>query len=139
LRRSGLGWVWRRDCWGRAISLKGMVAIEESSRVFRWADIIRIIQSMFQTFIMITFTPEIETLIQMQLQSGRYTTQEEVVLAGLQLLEHRDSIYQGRFEELRQEVLIGVEEADRGELVDGDVVFQQLRDRLEQRRNQTSS
>jgi antitoxin ParD1/3/4 len=98
-----------------------------------------LIQSMLQSFIMITVTPEIETLIQMQLQSGRYTTQEEVVLAGLQLLEHRDSIYQGRFEELRQEVLVGVEEADRGELIDGDVVFQQLRDRLEQRRNQTNS
>jgi antitoxin ParD1/3/4 len=93
---------------------------------------------MLQTFVMITFTPEIETLIQIQLQSGLYRTQEEVVLAGLQLLEHRDSIYQGRFEELRQEVLIGVEKANRGELIDGDVVFQQLRDRLEQRRNQSS-
>jgi antitoxin ParD1/3/4 len=88
---------------------------------------------------MITFTAEIETLIQTQLQNGNYTTQEEVVLAGLQLLEHRDSIYQGRFEELRREVLVGVEEADRGELIEGDVVFQQLRDRLEQRRNQASS
>jgi antitoxin ParD1/3/4 len=88
---------------------------------------------------MITFTPEIETLIQTQLQSGNYTTQEEVVLAGLQLLEHRDSIYQGRFEELRREVLVGVEEADRGELIDGEVVFQQLRDRLEKRRNQANS
>jgi antitoxin ParD1/3/4 len=88
---------------------------------------------------MIMFTPEIETLIQTQLQSGNYTTQEEVVLAGLQLLEHRDSIYQGRFEELRQEVLVGVEEADRGELIDGDVVFQQLREKLEQRRNQANS
>jgi antitoxin ParD1/3/4 len=88
---------------------------------------------------MITFTPEIETLIQTQLQSGNYTTQEEVVLAGLQLLEHRDSIYQGRFEELRRDVLVGVEEADRGELIDGDVVFQQLREKLEQRRNQANS
>jgi antitoxin ParD1/3/4 len=70
-----------------------------------------------------------------------------VVLAGLQLLAHRDSIYQGRFEALRQEVMVGVEEADglrptgghRGELIDGDVVFQQLRDRLEQRRHQANS
>jgi antitoxin ParD1/3/4 len=86
-----------------------------------------------------TFTPEIETIIQAQLDRGQYLTPEEVVLAGLRLLEDRDSIYQGRFEELRREVLIGVEEADRGELIEGDVVFRQLRDRLEQRRNQANS
>jgi antitoxin ParD1/3/4 len=84
-------------------------------------------------------TPEIETIIQAQLDRGQYLTPEEVVLAGLRLLEDRDSIYQGRFEELRREVLIGVEEADRGELIDGDVVFRQLWDRLEQRRNQANS
>jgi antitoxin ParD1/3/4 len=86
-----------------------------------------------------TFTPEIDTLIQAQIELGHYLTPEEVVLAGLQLLAHRDSIYQGRFEALRREVLVGVEEADRGELIDGDVVFQQLRDRLEQRRHQANS
>jgi antitoxin ParD1/3/4 len=86
-----------------------------------------------------TFTPEIDTLIQAQIELGHYLTPEEVVLAGLQLLAHRDSIYQGRFEALRREVLVGVEEADRGELIDGDVVFQQLRDRLEQQRHQANS
>jgi antitoxin ParD1/3/4 len=86
-----------------------------------------------------TFTPEIDTLIQAQIELGHYLTPEEVVLAGLQLLAHRDSIYQGRFEALRREVVVGVEEADRGELIDGDVVFQQLRDRLEQQRHQANS
>ncbi len=44
-----------------------------------------------------------------------------------------------RWTELKREIAIGVEEADRGELIDGDVVFQQLRARLEQRRNLANS
>lgn len=44
-----------------------------------------------------------------------------------------------KWAELKREIAIGVEEADRGELIDGDVVFQQLRDRLEQRRNLANS
>jgi hypothetical protein len=39
-----------------------------------------------------TFTPEIETIIQAQLDRGQYLTPEEVVLAGLRLLEDREFI-----------------------------------------------
>jgi antitoxin ParD1/3/4 len=81
-------------------------------------------------------TPEIEQLINAQLATGKYAAATEVILAGLRLLEERERIYQGRFEELQQAVRIGIEEADRGELIDSEVVFSRLRERLEHRRLQ---
>jgi antitoxin ParD1/3/4 len=84
----------------------------------------------------VSLTPELEQFIHNQVESGKYSSAADVILAGIQLLEERERIYQGRFEELRQEVLIGVEELDRGEVVDGEVVFQQLREKLRRRRAQ---
>jgi antitoxin ParD1/3/4 len=51
----------------------------------------------------------------------------------------RDLIYKGRFEELKQEIAIGVEASARGEVVDGEIVFEQLRQKLEIRRQQTTN
>jgi hypothetical protein len=47
-----------------------------------------------------------------------------------------EDIYQGRFQQLRQEIGIGLDAADRGELVDAQEVFQQLRVKLQQRRKE---
>ena len=79
---------------------------------------------------------ELERFVHNQVKSGKYASVTDVFLAGIRLLEERDRIYKGRFEELRREVLIGVEQLDRGEVVDGEIVFQQLQEKLQQRRDQ---
>lgn len=56
----------------------------------------------------ISLTPELEQFIQNQVASGKYTSGEEVIIAGIRLLEERENIYKGRFEELRREIMIGV-------------------------------
>lgn len=78
----------------------------------------------------VSLTPEIEQFIQSQIKSGRYNSATDVIQAGIQLLEERDRIYKGRFEELRQEVAIGVEQLDRGERLDGRAAIEQLRQRF---------
>jgi antitoxin ParD1/3/4 len=47
-------------------------------------------------------------------QSGRYASEDEVIADALQLLEERDE--QARLAELRHEIAIGIDQADRGEL-----------------------
>ena len=84
----------------------------------------------------ISLTPELEEFIQSQVESGKYSSTEEVIIAGIKLLKEREKIYQGRFEELKREIAIGVEASDRGEVVDGEVVFRQLEQKLQQRRQQ---
>ncbi|MGI2904578.1 type II toxin-antitoxin system ParD family antitoxin [Tolypothrix sp. VBCCA 56010] len=85
----------------------------------------------------ISFTPELEQFIQSQVASGKYASTEKVIVAGIKLLEERECIYQGRFEELQREIMVGVEASERGEIIDGETVFQQLKQKLQQRRQQT--
>ncbi|MEH1998572.1 MAG: type II toxin-antitoxin system ParD family antitoxin [Nostoc sp.] len=75
----------------------------------------------------ISLTTELEQFIQSQVASGKYTSNEEVILAGIRLLEERERIYKGRFEELQRKIAIGVEQLDRQERLDGKEVIQQLR------------
>lgn len=83
----------------------------------------------------VSLNSEISQLIQTQVESGKYASAEEVILAGIRLLEERSRIYKGRFEELRREITIGVEASDRGEVIDGETVFSQLQEKLQQRRD----
>ncbi len=64
--------------------------------------------------------------------------QQQEVLAFIKFLQtdEWEDVYQGRFQQLRQEIRVGIDAADRGELVDAEEVFQQLRVKLQQRREE---
>ncbi len=78
----------------------------------------------------IELTPELEQIIQQQVDSGHYKSVDEVIYAGVKLLDQLEKTYQGRYEELRQEVLQGIEASNRGEVIDSKVVFQNLQAKL---------
>ncbi len=86
----------------------------------------------------LVLTPELDEFIQSQIANGKYTSSNEIIIAALQLLAERERLYQGHFEQLKHEIAIGVEEANRGELIDADTVFNNLREKLAQRRIQES-
>jgi len=75
----------------------------------------------------VSLTPELEQLIHKKVQSGLYLSASEVVREALRLLEERDKLRAMRFEELRRDIQIGIDQADRGELLDGPEVFEKLR------------
>ena len=77
--------------------------------------------------------PEVETLLQRQLSSGKYQSAIEVILAGIKLLEQQEDIYQGRLEELQLEARIGLEASQQGKVVDGQTAMAQIRTNLRQR------
>ncbi|MGI8502086.1 MAG: type II toxin-antitoxin system ParD family antitoxin [Hassallia sp.] len=84
----------------------------------------------------VSLTPELEQFIQSQLESGRYASSDELIIAGIRLLEEQERIYKSRFDELQREIIIGIEASERGEVVDGETVFRQLQYKLDQRRQQ---
>ena len=80
----------------------------------------------------IQLTPEIENLIAEQIKTGKYQDDLTVIQEGLRLLAERDRIYRGKFEELKREVMIGVEELRRQEGINGEEVFSELEEDLQQ-------
>ncbi|MGP1387868.1 MAG: ribbon-helix-helix domain-containing protein [Thainema sp.] len=77
--------------------------------------------------------PDLQQFADHQIASGKYTSLDEMMLAGLRMLAEQEQVYQGRFEELRREVLLGVLEAEQGELLDATSEIEAIRQRLRQR------
>ena len=71
-------------------------------------------------------TPELEQLVQSKVKSGRYNSASEVVREALRLLEQRDEVFTLRKDEIRQQIEAGWQSATRGEIVDGDEVFDRI-------------
>ena len=69
----------------------------------------------------VSLTPELERLIDEKVESGLYPSASEVVREALRLLEERDKVQALRFEEVRREIQIGIDQADRGEVAPLDV------------------
>lgn len=80
----------------------------------------------------IQLKPEDEHFIQTQIARGKYESASEVISKALKLLEEWDKGYQNWVEETRQKVEIAVEQLDRGEGIDGEVVVERLREKLRQ-------
>jgi antitoxin ParD1/3/4 len=64
----------------------------------------------------VSLTPELEQYVALKVESGLYHSASEVIREGLRLLREKDELHQRTLEELRREIRIGVEQADRGEL-----------------------
>jgi len=79
----------------------------------------------------ISLTPELEQFVQSTVKNGRYSSASEVVLAALRLLEQQERERLVRLEELRKEIMIGIEASDRGEVFDGEEVLRELREEIQ--------
>jgi antitoxin ParD1/3/4 len=77
----------------------------------------------------VLLTPELERLVQDKISSGDYNSASEVICEALRLLQERDNLQKERLEELKSEIAMGIEAADRGELVPAEEVFERLRKR----------
>jgi antitoxin ParD1/3/4 len=81
----------------------------------------------------VSLTPELEQFINARVASGRYQSASEVVREGLRILEEREEGRQTALRELRELIAAGLEEAKRGELLEGEEVMAELMRRHEDR------
>ena len=63
----------------------------------------------------VSLTAKLEKLVNQKVTGGLYHSASEVIRAGLRLLEEQDEMRRRRLKELRQEIALGLEEAQRGE------------------------
>jgi antitoxin ParD1/3/4 len=79
----------------------------------------------------VSLTPELEKFVRQKVKTGRYLSVSEVIREALRLLEERDMQRQMRIEKLRQEVAVGIEQSDRGEIFDGEEVVAEILEEIE--------
>src|SRR5262249_21751914 len=87
-----------------------------------------------RTTVNISLTPELGAFLQSRVKSGRYQTTSEVVREALRLLEHREREREAGLRDLKAKLARGATQAARGELLDGDKVFEEIRELIEHRR-----
>ena len=87
-----------------------------------------------RTTVNISITPELDAFLQSRVSSGRYQTTSEVVREALRLLERQEQDREQTVRQLKAKFEQGAAEADRGELFDGEEVFEELREMIEERR-----
>jgi len=68
------------------------------------------------------------------LKTGHYQSQSEILREGLRLLKEREELKQLRLAELRKEIAIGTEQARRGQVIDGEAVFAEIRKKSQEAR-----
>jgi antitoxin ParD1/3/4 len=87
-----------------------------------------------RTTVNISLSPELDAFLQSHVKSGRYQTTSEVVREALRLLERQEQERDEAFHQLKAKLERGAGQAERGELIDGDEVFDELREMIEERR-----
>ena len=77
----------------------------------------------------VSLTPELEEYVAGKVQKGLYRSQSEVVRQALRLLQEQDRLLEARLAKVRADVAVGLEQADRGELIPMDEVEARLNKR----------
>ena len=87
-----------------------------------------------RTTVNISLTPELDAFLHSRVKSGRYQTASEVVREALRLLQREEKHRDESLKQLKAKLQRGAAQAERGELLDGDEAFEELRELIEERR-----
>jgi antitoxin ParD1/3/4 len=82
---------------------------------------------------LISLPPDLEAFAQEQVDAGKYSSIVDVLADAIRALIDRQSIYQGRYDELRRDVQIGIDALERGEHEDLDDAIDKIRNTMRQR------
>jgi antitoxin ParD1/3/4 len=86
----------------------------------------------------ILLDPEQSAFIQTQLQSGQFSTAEAVIATALQIMATQQADYQDWLEETRVKIKEGMEDLERGNVVDGEAFMAELQQKLEQKKRKSA-
>jgi len=84
----------------------------------------------------IQLKPELEALIQRDVQRGPYQSADEFVERAVQMLHEQEEWLAENRSEIAAQIEHGFAQTERGELIDGDEAFRMLRDRRAKHRPQ---
>ena len=74
----------------------------------------------------VSLTPELERLVNLKVQSGRYNSASEVVREALRMMEARDQLQALHRDEIRKKIAAGMTSLRAGKGVDGEAFLAEL-------------
>ena len=92
-----------------------------------------LIVKMYDEQMNISLDPTHEQFVISKIESGKYANADEVIAAALQLLEEQEQ-YILWLNDTQKKVAVGLEEIERGDVLDTEVVINQLKEKLLQKR-----
>ncbi len=84
----------------------------------------------------VSLTKELESFVNELVKSGMYFSASEVVRDGLRLLKEQESLKKMRYEELKRDIMLGVEDLRNGNsqtFSTGEEVFEEIKKRAGKR------
>lgn len=84
----------------------------------------------------IALTSELEQIVSQKVYSGLYASPLEVIREALRLLDQQDAGQQAWLDETRAKIAAGLAQLERGEGIPGEQVFDELRRKSQQRRQE---
>ncbi|MBP0013048.1 MAG: type II toxin-antitoxin system ParD family antitoxin [Roseofilum sp. SBFL] len=78
----------------------------------------------------IILSPEQKQFIESQINKGKYLNSQELIKKALQLLEKQDREYERWIEDTHKKVVVGIEQLEKGEKMEGKVVVAQLQNKF---------
>jgi antitoxin ParD1/3/4 len=80
----------------------------------------------------VSLPPDVEAIVSSHVSNGDYASAAEMVSAAIRLLDRRKREKNRQVEKLRSMLQEAIDQADRGELLDGDEVFDEILRELDQ-------
>ena len=74
----------------------------------------------------VSLPPDLEQFVETSVASGRYASSADLIGDAVRLLREQDQSTHLSFPDARAKIAVGLEQAQRGELLDGDEVFREL-------------
>jgi antitoxin ParD1/3/4 len=74
----------------------------------------------------VSLTPELEQLIHLKVETGRYNSASEVVREALRLMAQRDELQTLHKEEIRKQIAAGMDSLRSGNSVDGEIFLAEI-------------
>ncbi|MEW6129551.1 MAG: type II toxin-antitoxin system ParD family antitoxin [Acidobacteriota bacterium] len=77
----------------------------------------------------ITLSPELEKKINERIESGKYTSANEVISEAFKVLEEQEELDRLKYEALKRDIEEGIESLENGEGIPAEQVFAEIRER----------
>ena len=79
-----------------------------------------------RTTLNISLTPELSKYIDTQLETGLYTSSSELIREALRIFKDYNEVKANTILEMKKQIEAGIEQANAGEVIDGEQAFTEL-------------